>query len=455
MPLPSDYNDAVQSLSQKFKDPIIRLGSIAERDNLGLPIPYSGNFACVYKVRAAGSLWALRFFIHITPKTKARYKAIKIFFKTTPCNFFVEFDFQEDAVLVGGKWYPMVKMPWINGHTLDRFVRENISNPVVIMAVANDFASIVMQMKKLNVAHGDLQHGNIIITSNGIKLIDYDGLFCSATKSMETNEIGMPNYQHPKRRAVDVCENIDDFSAWIIFISLQILSKDKSYFNDNDSLIFEKSDFEFPKKSNRIKSITKHGNAEIRALGGFLVNSLLVSNVASVPRFSLSMNPVAVGSSQIPQESWWIDEKSKPSPSEKLENSEWVGGWLKKNIVLCGLLFLIFIVVFWMGRDKSKRNSEVFSAMAQCDTGFLYVVKYTSLNVRSEPGRRVENQPIYVLREGETVCFTGKMKIHWEKSSNKSPWIEVVPLENDKIKGWVNRCRLGGRVIGHDFDDEC
>jgi serine/threonine protein kinase len=219
-------------------------------------------------------------------------------------------------------------MPWIDGRTLDRFVKDNLSAPNKIDKIAADFSNIVLKLKKLKIAHGDLQHGNILVTNSGLKLIDYDCLFCSATKSFATNEIGMPNYQHPKRKAADVGEDIDDFSAWIIYISLKIIAKDKSYFNNNDTLIFEKSDLEFPKKSRTIKSIAQHKDTEVRAFGGFIVHSLLASNVQAVPKFDLSTNPVSVGSNQVPNDSWWIE--SRPSSAEA-GNSDWVKDWLKKN----------------------------------------------------------------------------------------------------------------------------
>ena len=330
MPLPSDYNDAIQALTLKFKDPIIKQGSIAERDAMGLPIPYSGNFACVYKIRADGKIWALRFFLVITPKTTARYKAIKNFFNTSNCDFFVDFDFQEDAVLISGKWHPMVKMPWIDGRTLDRFVNDNLATPNKIEKIANDFSKIIFQLKILKIAHGDLQHGNILVTNSGLKLIDYDCFFCSTTKTIATNEIGMPNYQHPKRKATDIGENIDDFSAWIIYISLKIISKDVSYFNNNDTLIFEKDDFEFPKNSRRIKSIIQHKDSEIRAFGKFIVNALLSPTVQSVPKFDLSTITKFIGSDKTQTNYWWTDSRSNKTKTI-VNNSTWIKDWLKKN----------------------------------------------------------------------------------------------------------------------------
>ena len=50
-PLSQDYNEAIQSPASNSADPDLRRGEAAT-NKLGLPMPYSGNFADVYQVRA-------------------------------------------------------------------------------------------------------------------------------------------------------------------------------------------------------------------------------------------------------------------------------------------------------------------------------------------------------------------------------------------------------------------
>ena len=52
-PLSQDYNEAIQSPKSNFADPDLRRGE-AVANALGLPMPYSGNFADVYQVRCRG-----------------------------------------------------------------------------------------------------------------------------------------------------------------------------------------------------------------------------------------------------------------------------------------------------------------------------------------------------------------------------------------------------------------
>ena len=50
-PLSQDYNEAIQSPKSNFADPELRCGE-AVANALGLPMPYSGNFADVYRCAA-------------------------------------------------------------------------------------------------------------------------------------------------------------------------------------------------------------------------------------------------------------------------------------------------------------------------------------------------------------------------------------------------------------------
>jgi hypothetical protein len=55
------------------------------------------------------------------------------------------------------------------------------------------------------IAHGDLQHGNIILVpgkkdnSLMLKLIDYDGMFIPPLAGSPKGEVGHAAYQHPER----------------------------------------------------------------------------------------------------------------------------------------------------------------------------------------------------------------------------------------------------------------
>ena len=99
----------------------------------------------------------------------------------------------------GGSWHPIVKMEWIDAVRLDRYVEQHFGEPDVIVGIADKFAHAVGTLDEAGAAHGDLQHGNVLVTQSGeLRLVDYDGMFVPALAGRKSHELGHPNYQHPK-----------------------------------------------------------------------------------------------------------------------------------------------------------------------------------------------------------------------------------------------------------------
>src|SRR5436305_8445438 len=89
------------------------------------------------------------------------------------------------------------------------------------------FAELVGELRAAGIAHGDLQHGNILVAPGGdLRLTDYDGMYVPALSGLESNELGHRNYQHPGRRRSEFGPHLDDFSSWVIYASLTALSID-------------------------------------------------------------------------------------------------------------------------------------------------------------------------------------------------------------------------------------
>src|SRR4051812_30697255 len=76
-PEAAQFNEAVQNLSTTMADPELQRGQ-PERSPLGVPMPYAGNFADVYKVHCAatGNTWAVKFFKREVRDLRERYRAI-------------------------------------------------------------------------------------------------------------------------------------------------------------------------------------------------------------------------------------------------------------------------------------------------------------------------------------------------------------------------------------------
>ncbi len=121
-----------------------------------------------------------------------------------------------------------------------------------------------------HIAHGDLQHGNVIITDGSLRLIDYDGMFVPSLTGWGSNEIGHPNYQHPLRSGSDFELYIDNFASWVIYTSIVCLSRIPELWDKigagEEFLLFRKNDFEQPDISNILHLLASHSDQYIQYL---------------------------------------------------------------------------------------------------------------------------------------------------------------------------------------------
>src|SRR5438876_624408 len=100
-PLSQDYNEAMQNLLTSVADSELRDGQVVT-NALGLPRPYSGNFADVYEVGcpATGNRWALKCFTRQVPGLRERYAEISRHLAQVRLPFTVEFQYLEQGVRV-------------------------------------------------------------------------------------------------------------------------------------------------------------------------------------------------------------------------------------------------------------------------------------------------------------------------------------------------------------------
>jgi serine/threonine protein kinase len=167
-----------------------------------------------------------------------------------------------------GRWLPIVKMEWVDGISLDAFVRKHIWHREQIANLSANFKQMCIDLKKAGIAHGDLQHGNIMITPEGeLRLVDYDGMFVPELAGFPSNEIGHRNYQHPARDREFFNERLDNFSAWSIYSSLSCLSIDTSLVDAlsgcDECLLFRQADYKYPLNSHAFYVLEHHKDPQI------------------------------------------------------------------------------------------------------------------------------------------------------------------------------------------------
>ena len=266
-PTLSKYYDAIRYPQIAFKnlDPILAAGKPVQIQNSqGIKTLWSaaGGFACVFQYETFNpqKLWAVRCFLKSTSSVANHYSKVSSRLPTIPCSsYFVECSFLDQGIRVDGNLYPIVKMEWAEGKDLRTFIRDNLNNSNQLDLLAQAWVKLSKDLIDNGIAHGDLQHGNIIIDeSNGvnIKLIDYDGFYFSVDGNGIKDEIkGIPDYQHPLRKSLpNQCLQIDFFPELVIYLSIIAIAEDPQLWNNynldkTERLLFSVADFKDPDQS--------------------------------------------------------------------------------------------------------------------------------------------------------------------------------------------------------------
>ena len=218
-----------------------------------MPIVSSGNFAAVYRVTCNGHDYAVRCFTRAVNDQRERYAQLDAFLKTSLPQSFVEFQYLDQGILLEGDWYPLVKMDWVDGTPLDRFVENNLSRPFNLQRIAARWRGAISEIGGLGIAHNDLQHGNVMVKSDrSLRLVDYDAMFLPQYDGQTSPENGHQNFQHPLRTSRNYGEDMDRFPALVIYVSLLAVAADPRVFDkfyNDDNIIFKRSDFADPTSS--------------------------------------------------------------------------------------------------------------------------------------------------------------------------------------------------------------
>jgi serine/threonine protein kinase len=282
-PSPQDYNEAVQHPGQNLDDAEMKEG-LVYLDSLGIPRPVTGSFASVYRLKCRRRDLALRCFLRNIADQRQRYDMISQFVQhdDLPCT--VTFEFLERGIRSGSNWFPVLKMEWVEGEPLDRYILQNLGRPEKLGQLAANFLAVVNDLRRAGIAHGDLQHGNIMVLADGeLRLVDYDGMYVPSMQNMKSNERGHSNYQHPQRRDEQFGPYMDNFSAWVIYTSIIALQVDPRLWRQlaagDDCLLFRQSDFLNPESSPAFAALETHSDSRLQGLARFLRAQLGLSPV--------------------------------------------------------------------------------------------------------------------------------------------------------------------------------
>jgi TonB family protein len=260
LPQSDQYTAAVQHPFVAFSDPALRACQVETRPN-GLPKVNSGGFTATYHLHGQGGEWAVRCFTREVREVKTRYAAISRYLARSRERFFMGVALLPDGISVASGRYDIVKMEWVLGEQLDAFVRRHVHNARVLRRLAQGVLDLARRLEHLGIAHGDLQHGNIMVRPNAtVCLVDYDDMWLPELAGLgHSSGLGHHNYQHPHRRSTDFGPAMDRFSVPAIVIALLALAKRPDlwdHFDGGDEkLLFTRSDYLDPRGSTLFREV--------------------------------------------------------------------------------------------------------------------------------------------------------------------------------------------------------
>lgn len=282
-PSRTDILTAMQNPKVCFKSDEIIGGAVIKVG--GRPIQYSGGYTSVFPFdKKTGERVAVRLWIADIDEAKKRSIAIANYLSNLNSSYFVDFNYIDDAILINGSLYPIVLMEWVDGERLKDYINTNISNLSVILKLAENFKQMVVSFHQEKIAHGDLQHGNILVKPDGtLVVVDYDSMFIEPLNGMKDTIKGLPGYQHPARQNNnELHHKLDYFSELVIYLSLLVFADNPNlwgnYFESED-LLFSKVDFENPKNSKLINNCLNSSNTTISDLTRKMLEELTVTDI--------------------------------------------------------------------------------------------------------------------------------------------------------------------------------
>lgn len=236
--------------NQFIFDPIIKNGKV-ETSMIGKPHTYTGGYTVVFPFKVQNEKFAFRCWHKDLGDLKEQYKITAEFISKANLPYFAETNYIDEGILVNGIKYPTTRMSWVEGDKLKDFIKNNKANKAVLLSFAQNFVEMCNTFHQQKIAHGDLQHGNILIESSGqIKLIDYDSLYVPTLTNYQSQIAGLPQYQHPSRGSSKTksFEKNDYFSELIIYIGIIAISEnpllfEKYQIDKTEGLFFEAEDF--------------------------------------------------------------------------------------------------------------------------------------------------------------------------------------------------------------------
>lgn len=136
-PLTAEYVDAIRSAEDNF-DELSNLRPILGED--GEPVMSAGGFSVVFKMKDErdGKLYAVKCFTKEQAGRTESYKLIADELEFVSSNYLTPIKYLEKELFVDTdqsdkQEFPVLLMDWVEGKTLDVYIKENIDNQYALL----------------------------------------------------------------------------------------------------------------------------------------------------------------------------------------------------------------------------------------------------------------------------------------------------------------------------------
>ena len=290
-PLISEYLEAIKAAEDNF-DQLKHLRPVLGED--GEPVMTSGNFAVVFKMKdeQTGKLHAVKCFLKEQEGRAEAYRQIAEELEYVSSTFLTPIKYLDKELFVDSansddSEFPVLLMDWVEGQTLDKYIREHIDDQYELSLLAYQFSRLAMWLMPQSFAHGDLKPDNILVKEDGtLVLVDYDGMYVPAMKGQKARELGSPDFRHPSRTEEVFDDHIDDFSLASILLSLKAIALQSDLLEEygaSDRLLFSEKDYRNLSDSKALAALQPlMQDAELASLYSLFILALSQNNLSQV-----------------------------------------------------------------------------------------------------------------------------------------------------------------------------
>lgn len=258
-----------------FVDSSIKNGSFV-RDDKGSLFRKVGGFAINFRLLHDDKMWAIRCWHIPIKESQDHYKKVCSFLEDANLPYLLPTKYIEKGIIhLDGSVAPITQMQWVDGVTIKEYIVTYKNDKERLYQLADNFLNLCKSMHLNHIAHGDLQHGNILIDKKAsVFLIDYDSFYAPNMGDKKRDEItGLKDYQHPARTKNKFAnDKLDYFSELIIFLSIVAIAENPKLADiykiaTAEHLLFTSADFSDVRNSNIYKDVANLGDEFVQLLG--------------------------------------------------------------------------------------------------------------------------------------------------------------------------------------------